>query len=107
MALLRAASVDELRKPGKLLKVKGAGKMYVLVNSGGSLYCLDGTCMKEGCMLAEGKLEGHTLTCPWHGAEFDVRTGFILRNVPPQYGIATNLRTYRVLVQEGEIFIDI
>jgi len=107
MALMRAASVEDMRKPGKLLKVKGGGRTYVLVNSGGALYCIDGICMKDGCQLGEGKLAGHTLKCPWHGAEFDVRTGFILRNVPPQYGIATNLRTYRVLVQEGEVFIDI
>jgi len=47
--------------------------------------------------LNEGRLEGSTVTCPWHGSEFDVCTGAVLRGpaVDP-------LKTYRVTV-EGEI----
>jgi 3-phenylpropionate/trans-cinnamate dioxygenase ferredoxin subunit len=28
--------------------------------------------------LAEGDIEGHEVTCPWHGARFDIRTGEVL-----------------------------
>lgn len=50
---------------------------------GGVLVCrLDGVlcavqaaCPHRGAPLAEGTLDGAILTCPWHGASFDVRTG--------------------------------
>ena len=28
--------------------------------------------------MAEGDIEGHEVTCPWHGARFDIRTGEVL-----------------------------
>ena len=47
--------------------------------------------------LSEGKLDGSTVTCPWHGTQFNVCTGAVLR------GPATEpIKTYRVIV-EGEI----
>ena len=107
MALMLAASIENVAKPGKLLKVKGAGKTFVLANVAGALYCLDGICMKDGCVLAEGKLEGHLLTCSWHGTQFDVRTGAVLRSAPHQYGIVVNLGFHQVVVKDGEGFIDI
>jgi nitrite reductase/ring-hydroxylating ferredoxin subunit len=46
--------------------------------------------------LSEGKLDGSTLTCPWHGAQFNVCTGAVLR------GPATDsLKTYRVIAEGG------
>jgi nitrite reductase/ring-hydroxylating ferredoxin subunit len=107
MALMRAAGVDEMRKPGKMLNIRDGSKSYVLINAGGELFCIDGTCMKNGCKLADGKLDGYVLTCAWHGGQFDVRTGYVMKNVPPEYGIATNLIAHRVLVQSNEIFIEV
>jgi nitrite reductase/ring-hydroxylating ferredoxin subunit len=47
--------------------------------------------------LSEGTLDGSTVTCPHHGAQFNVCTGAVLR------GPATApLKTYRVIV-EGEV----
>jgi nitrite reductase/ring-hydroxylating ferredoxin subunit len=34
-----------------------------------------------GGPLAEGKLEGYDIQCPWHGSKFDVRTGQVTK--PP------------------------
>ncbi len=31
--------------------------------------------------MGEGELNGNIVTCPWHGAEFDVKTGEV--TVPP------------------------
>ncbi len=47
--------------------------------------------------LAKGKLEGSTLTCPKHAAQFNVTSGAVLR------GPATeSLKTYQVSI-DGEI----
>ncbi|MBZ5686437.1 MAG: Rieske 2Fe-2S domain-containing protein [Acidobacteriia bacterium] len=66
-------------------------------NVAGSFCATQGKCTHRGGPLNEGKLEGSTVTCPWHGAQFNVCTGAVLR------GPATEpVKTYRVTV-EGEI----
>ena len=48
-------------------------------NSGGHLYAFDDTCTHAGCSLADGELDGTTVTCECHGSQFDVTTGAVLR----------------------------
>lgn len=41
----------------------------------GELYALDDNCSHADTPLSEGRLRGYGLTCPLHGASFDVRDG--------------------------------
>ena len=41
-------------------------------------FAVDNTCTHRGGPLAEGEVSGHEVTCPYHGATFDVRTGAVL-----------------------------
>ncbi len=64
---------------------------------GESLCAIQAKCTHRGGPLNEGKLEGATVTCPWHQAQFNVCTGAVLR------GPATEpVKTFRVTVQ-GEL----
>jgi nitrite reductase/ring-hydroxylating ferredoxin subunit len=66
-------------------------------NVTGSFCATQAKCTHKQGPLNEGKLDGATVTCPWHGAQFNVCTGAVIR------GPATQpLKTYRVVV-EGEI----
>jgi uncharacterized protein YbjT (DUF2867 family)/nitrite reductase/ring-hydroxylating ferredoxin subunit len=66
-------------------------------NVGGKFCATQDKCTHKGGPLSKGKLEGTTVTCPLHGAQFNVCTGEVLR------GPAKDpLQTYRVSV-EGEI----
>ena len=47
----------------------------LLFNVDGQISAIDGICPHQGGPLAEGQLEGTLVTCPWHGWQFDVRTG--------------------------------
>jgi nitrite reductase/ring-hydroxylating ferredoxin subunit len=44
---------------------------------------LENACTHEEGPLSEGEVLGHEVTCPWHGAKFDIRTGEVLG--PPAY----------------------
>lgn len=46
-----------------------------LFNVDGQFYALENSCPHQGGPIADGWLEGTTITCPWHGWCFDVRTG--------------------------------
>ena len=66
-------------------------------NVAGSFCATQAKCTHKQGPLNEGKLDGSTVTCPWHGSQFNVCTGAVLRGPA-----ADPLKTYRVIV-EGEI----
>lgn len=47
----------------------------VVCRVGGQLYAVDDNCSHAETPLSEGRLRGHSLICPLHGASFDVRDG--------------------------------
>jgi nitrite reductase (NADH) small subunit len=61
--------------PGSAKEVEHEGRIYALFNVGGVISAIDGICPHQGGPLAEGSVEGTTVTCPWHGWQFDLRTG--------------------------------
>ena len=66
-------------------------------NVAGGFCATQAKCTHRGGPLNEGKLNGSTVTCPWHGTQYNVCTGAVLR------GPATEpVKTYPVIV-EGEI----
>lgn len=50
-------------------------EIIALANIEGAIHAFDGICSHQGGPLAKGKLAGCTLTCPWHGWQYDVTTG--------------------------------
>jgi NAD(P)H-dependent nitrite reductase small subunit len=50
-------------------------RIVALFRVGCEVYALDGVCAHQGGPLAAGKLAGSVVTCPWHGWQYDIRTG--------------------------------
>ena len=61
--------------PGSSLELVAADRIVALFNVAGELFALDGVCPHQGGPLGKGQLTGCLVTCPWHGWQFDVRTG--------------------------------
>lgn len=47
----------------------------VLLNLGGTFFCIADVCTHDGGPLGDGELDDHQIECPRHGALFDIRTG--------------------------------
>lgn len=60
---------------GTAREVVAGGRVVAVFNVDGKFFALDGICPHQGGPLGKGKLDGCILTCPWHGWQFDVRTG--------------------------------
>ncbi len=71
---MKVASLSDLGA-GSCMAVEIAGKTVALFNVDGTVYALDGTCLHRGGPLGEGTLEADVVTCPWHGWQYNVRTG--------------------------------
>lgn len=85
---------------GKMVEV--GGKKIALFNVAGTFYAIDDTCTHRGGPLSEGVLDGKQVTCPWHGAIFDVTTGEVLGPPAPK-GVAR----YNVRVEGENIEVEI
>ena len=70
----QVASVEEC-PPGTALEIVSDDRVVALFNVDGTFYALDGVCPHQGGPLGQGKLDGCTVTCPWHGWQFDVESG--------------------------------
>ena len=99
--LIEVAKTNEIMSgEGKLIEVEG--HEIALFNCDGSYYAIDNTCTHQGGPLCEGDLEGDKVICPWHGAEFDVKTGKVVG--PPA---EESVRSYRVHVEGDSIRIEV
>ena len=83
--------------PGTIRAVQVGDDTIALAHVDGSFYATQGACLHLHGPLGEGRLEGHVLSCPWHGWQYDVRTG------ENEFDRAIRLRIYEVRVEDGEI----
>ena len=70
----------------------------VIFKIAGKLFAIGDICSHDGGPLGDGDLDDHELTCPRHGAVFDVRSGKVLA-LPA----VVDIPAYPVRVVEGEI----
>jgi nitrite reductase (NADH) small subunit len=61
--------------PGSAITVVIDRREIAVFNAGGTFYALDNTCPHQGGPLAEGWIEGLTVTCPWHAWCFRLTDG--------------------------------
>lgn len=95
------AVLDEL-PPGTMRYVEVDGLPIMLANVDGIIYALSDVCRHAGGSLSSGVLIDGTVTCPWHGWTYSVRTGKAL--VPP---VGIRVPTYPVRIEEQTILIEI
>ena len=64
---------------GKMKTVQMTGREVCLANIGGTYYAIGNLCTHAHGPLSQGLLKEHIVTCPWHGSQFDIRTGEVKR----------------------------
>ena len=98
---VRIAKSDDIQ-PGQGRMFEVAGKRIALFNVDGGFYAIDDTCTHRGGPLSEGEISGKEVTCPWHGAVFDVTTGQVLRP-PAPIGVSS----YNIRVQGVDVEVEL
>ena len=88
--------------PGQGKVVEVGGKILALFNVDGTFHAIDNTCTHRGGPLGEGELAGVEVTCPWHGAIFNVTTGKALGPPAPR-GVAH----YNARVDGSDVEVEI
>jgi len=71
---IRAGTLDELRDRHRVVVSTPSGAVLV-VAEGNDVIALDNRCPHMGFPLHRGSIEDGILTCHWHHARFDLRSG--------------------------------
>ncbi len=99
MAFVKIATAGAL-PAGAVMQAEIGETAYALCNVDGKIYALQGVCPHAEGPLGEGTLQGTMVVCPWHGYEFDCRTGE--NDIEPELKAAR----YAVKVDGGDVYID-
>lgn len=127
----RAIRVGHLA-PGEMTELKLDGHRLLLANIDDSYFAVDGGCTHAPELsaisgLADGELDPSTycVTCPWHGAQFDLRNGNVMRQpYSPDFKrehfvkgrllsvvdfrrTASEIRTYETRVDDGYVWVNV
>jgi nitrite reductase/ring-hydroxylating ferredoxin subunit len=97
--LITVGGKDEVPQ-GEMRQFQVGGEDVAVANVEGELHAFSDVCTHRQCSLAEGDLDGTTVTCACHGSEFDVTTGDVLGGpaVEP-------VQTFRVTVEGDDLKI--
>ncbi|OUS28747.1 ferredoxin [Thalassotalea sp. 42_200_T64] len=83
-------------KSGMHAQVDLAELSLLLVNIDGEIYAIENVCSHDGGELNDGQINGFEITCPRHGARFNLKTGAVL--CAPAF---EDINTYRVRIING------
>lgn len=100
MAWIKVCESKDLVEGGST-EVLYQGEIIAIFRHAGALYAIDGVCMHQGGPLAKGKLMDGTVTCPWHGWQYELATGCNAATCKPM------LKTYQIQEADGVIEIDV
>jgi nitrite reductase/ring-hydroxylating ferredoxin subunit len=107
---------------GKLNAVTVEGTSIVVAQTPSGFCAVENRCPHLGLPVAGGRLEGNTLTCPFHNSQFDLCSGENLDWVRGVAGIKLPgwsrtlmamgkapqpIKTFRVVEDNGMLFIDL
>ena len=94
------ATVGEI--PDGQRKIVQVGALSIgIFHHHGNWYALRNSCIHQGGPVATGPLEGDVLTCPWHGYQYNLRSGGCLADPDAE------LDRYAVTVEGETIYLDL
>jgi len=77
------------------------GKSVAVANVDGKLFAINSVCLHHGGPLGDGELDGTVVSCPWHGWQWDPKTGQAAHNS------AAKVAIYQLKIENGEVMIEV
>ncbi|QDT35639.1 non-heme iron oxygenase ferredoxin subunit [Thalassoglobus polymorphus] len=93
--------VSEIPDVGRLSVILGDEVSALVLRAGDDFYCVEDICTHDGQPMTDGDFDGCELTCPRHGAKFNVKTG-----AATQMPATEPVRTFPVEIRNGEIYVE-
>ena len=72
-----------------------------VANVSGVYSAMDNVCLHLGGPLGEGEIENGKVVCPWHGWQYDPKTGEATHNASAKVAV------YPLKIENGDVLIEI
>jgi nitrite reductase (NADH) small subunit len=100
MPFVKIATQSELPPEGEAREFPCGEQVICVANVNGMITAMDNVCLHLGGPLGQGVIEGDKLVCPWHGWQYDPKTGEAGHN--PSAKVAV----YPVRIENGDVMIE-
>lgn len=97
---IKLAAQSDLPAVNAVKELPCGDKLICVANVGGQIYAMENTCLHRGGPLGEGVIEESKVICPWHGWEWDPKSG---QGPAPGAKIAV----YPVKIENGDVLIEV
>jgi nitrite reductase (NADH) small subunit len=98
---VKIAAKADLPPSGEAREFACGDKMVCVANIDGTLAAMDNVCLHRGGPLGQGMVDGGKVICPWHGWEYDTKTGEASHN--PSAKVAV----YPIKVEGEDVLVEI
>lgn len=105
----RERAVEDFSRPvcnqselgdGQMLLARVGDERIAIARCPEGFFAYEDHCTHEGGPLSDGALVGCTVQCPWHGSQFDVRTGRVVAGPA-----GSQIKTYPIEIRAGEVYV--
>ncbi len=111
MPKIRIAGKSDIPE-GQMRGFTVGDKQVLVANVAGNHYAVDAICTHMHGYLPAGKLDNSIVTCPVHGARYDVTNGKLYKNISVMFKVATrakasDLNSYPLTVDGDDLYIEV
>jgi nitrite reductase (NADH) small subunit len=101
MTFVKLTTQSELPAPGEAKEFEVGDKLICVANVSGTISAMDNVCLHQGGPLGQGMIEGDKIVCPWHGWQYDPKTGQAAHNP------AARVSVYPLRVENSDVMIEL
>src|SRR6266567_8972999 len=98
---IKLTTKSELPAENEAKEFPCGGKVICVANVSGTITAMDNVCLHRGGPLGQGTIEGGKVVCPWHGWQWDPKTGQAAHNP------AAKLSIYPCKIENGDVMIEV
>lgn len=99
--LVKLAVESELPAAGHAREFPCGNKVICVANVNGTISAMDNICGHLGGPLGQGMIEGDKIVCPWHGWQWDLKTGEAAHNPDARIDV------YPVKIEDGDVIVEL
>jgi len=98
---IKLAAETELPATDEAKEFSCGAKEICIANVNGTYSAMDNTCLHQGGPLGQGMVESGRVVCPWHGWEWDPKTGQASHNANAKIAV------YPMKIENGDVLVEV